>query len=189
MSDIGKTLEAVRRRMNEFIHVAEPREEDWVVLSNLVNPDGTPVEATRGKLVMFLAGIQKEAGPGTAAVPGQPSAVPPPIYVDLYVLLLANFFDASYPEGLGIISKVISFFQQNPSFTHDSLPDLPPEVDRLTWEMTNLDPPSLRSLMGLAGIEYLPSVYYKVRMLPFASGAVQHQEPGVQGSQPPGDPG
>lgn len=172
MSDIRRTLEAVRRRMNEFIRAVEPGQEDWVVLSNLVNPDGTPVEAARGKLVMFLAGIEKETVGSTAAEQGRTSAVPPPLYVDLYVLLLANFYDAGYADGLGMISLAISFFQQNPSFTPASLPDLPPAVDRLSWEMTNLDLPSLRSLMRIAGIEYLPSVYYRVRLLPFQSGAL-----------------
>lgn len=190
MSDIRQTLEAVRQRMNEFVRAAEPRQEDWVVLSNLVDPDGKAVEATRGKLVMFLAGIQKESTVSTynGAVPSGDgfAVVPPPLYVDLYVLLLANFYDANYADGLGMISLAISFFQQNPSFTPDTLPDLPPGVDRLSWEMTNLDPLNLSYLMGIAGVKYLPSAYYKVRLIPFQSGAIQRQESGVQGAQAPG---
>jgi hypothetical protein len=190
MSDVRRTLEAVRQRMNEFIRAAEPRQEDWVVLSNLVDPDGTAVEATRGKLVMFLAAIQKESMVSTynAAVPSGDGfvIVPPPLYVNLYVLLLANFYDANYAEGLGMISLAISFFQQHPSFTPDTLPDLPPGVDRLSWEMSNLDPVELSYVMGIAGVKYLPSAYYKVRLLPFQSGAIQRREPGVRGAQVPG---
>jgi hypothetical protein len=190
MSDIRQTLEAVRQRMNEFIRAAEPRGEDWVVLSNLVDPDGKAVEATRGKLVMFLAGIQKESMVSTynGAVPSGDgfAVVPPPLYVDLYVLLMANFYDANYADGLGMISLAISFFQQYPSFTPDTLPALPPGVDRLSWEMTNLDPLNLSYLMGIAGVKYLPSAYYKVRLIPFQSGAIQRQESGVQGAQAPG---
>lgn len=190
MSDIRQTLEAVRVRMNEFIRAAEPRTEDWVVLSNLVDPDGKAVESTRGKLVMFLAGIQKESMVSTynGAVPSGDgfAIVPPPLYVDLYVLLLANFYDANYADGLGMISLAISFFQQYPSFTPATLPDLPPDVDRLSWEMTNLDPLNLSYLMGIAGVKYLPSAYYKVRLLPFQSGAMLTLAPGVKGAQAPG---
>jgi hypothetical protein len=194
MSDIRVTLELVRRRLNEFIRAEEPRGgEEWVVLSNLVDPDGSPVESARNKLVMFLAGIQKETmvSTYTAAVPSgdnQFSIVPPPLYVNLYVLLMANFYDANYAEGLGMITRAIRFFQQYPAFTHDSLPGLPDEVTRLTWDMANLDPVNLNYLMGVAGVKYLPSVYYRVRLLPFQSAAVQRQEPGVQGTQTPTDP-
>jgi hypothetical protein len=59
-------------------------------------------------------------------------------------------------------------------------------VDRLSWEMTNLDPLNLSYLMGIAGVKYLPSAYYKVRLIPFQSGAIQRQESGVQGAQAPG---
>lgn len=191
MSDIKNTLEAVRERMNEFIRAAEPRREDWVVLSNLVDPDGKPVENVRGKLVMFLAGIQKETMISTynGAVPAGNgfSVIPPPLYVDLYVLMVANFYDANYAEGLRMISLAISFFQQYPSFTPATLPQLPAEIERLSWEMTNLDPLNLSYLLGIAGIKYLPCVYYKVRLLPFQTGAVQRQEPGVRGAQVPGD--
>lgn len=190
MSDIRTTLQAVCQRMNEFIRAAEPRPEDWVVLSNLVDPDGKPVEATRGKLVMFLAGIQKESLVSTynGAVPaGEGFAiVPPPLYVDLYVLLLANFYDANYADGLGMISLAISFFQQYPSFTPVTLPGLPADVDRLSWEMTNLDPLNLSYLMGIAGVKYLPSAYYKVRLLPFQSGGMVAQASPVRGAQAPG---
>jgi hypothetical protein len=193
MSDIRATLEAVRKRLNEFMHAAEPRQEDWVVLSNLVDAEGKPVERAQNRLVMFLAGIQKESmvSTYTAAVPAGNtsfSIVAPPLYVDLYVLLMANFQDAGYSEGLRVISLGISFFQQNPSFTPDTLPDLPEEVDRLTWDMTNLDAPGMHFLMGLAGTKYLPSVYYRVRLLPFQTGAVQRQEPAVEGMQTPGEP-
>jgi hypothetical protein len=193
MSDIRATLEAVRQRLNEWINALENRLEPWVVVSNLVDPEGKPVEAVHDTLVMFLAGIQKEAmvSTYTAAVPSgdnnEYSIVAPPLYVDLYVWVIANFYDPNYAEGLGMISLAISFFQQNPVFTPATLPDLPPGVDRLTWEMTNLDPLNLSYLMGIAGVKYLPSAYYKVRMIPFIGGAVQRQEPGVAGIQTPGD--
>ena len=122
MSDIRVTLELVRQRLNEFLQAAEPRPEEWAVLSNLVDPEGKPYDGARNRLVMFLANVQKETIVSTATglVPsgdGSYAVVAPPQYVTLYVLVLANFYDAAYAEGLGVLSMAIRFFQQNPSFT------------------------------------------------------------------------
>lgn len=194
MSDIRATLEAVRQRMNEFMQAAMPRPgEEWVVLSNLVDAEGKAYDGARNRVVMFLANVQKETTISTArgmvpAGDSQYSQVAPPLYVDLYVLVTANFYDAGYTEGLTALTQAISFFQQNPWFTPATLPGLPPGVDKLTWEMANLEPMGLSYVMGLAGIKYLPSAYYKVRMLPFQGGATQAQLPAVQGVQATGAP-
>jgi hypothetical protein len=176
MSNIRIPLELVRARLNEFINAAEPRGSEWVVLSNLVDPAGVPVQGAADRLVMYLAGIEKEtlvstSGAAVAAAAAGASLVPPPLYVQLRVLLMANFSGPSYAEGLGVIAHAISFFQQNPSFTPETLPGLPPEVERLTWNLSSLDPADLRCLMGLAGVKYLPAVCYQVGLLPFRSGA------------------
>src|SRR5436853_173538 len=116
---------------------------------------------------MFLANIQHETAISTynSTVPAKSGGgyvvVTPPLYIDLFVLFYANFLNNNYREGLGIISRTISFFQQNPWFTHANLPDLDPIIDKLTLEMTNLDVTDLNYLMGLMGTKYLPSVYYK----------------------------
>jgi hypothetical protein len=194
VSDIRATLEAVRQRLNEFLQAAEPRPEEWVVLSNLVDPEGKAYDGARNRLVMFLANVQKETVVSTASglVPAGDShyaVVAPSLYLNLYVLVFANFYDAGYTEGLGVLSLAISFFQRNPSFTPRSLPALPEGVDRLSWEMTSLDPAGLNYLIGLAGVKYLPSVVYKVRLLAFQSDASQGHTPAVQGVQSPGRPG
>jgi hypothetical protein len=107
-----------------------------------------------------------QSGPVEA---GRVGVVAPPLYVDLFVLFYANFADRNYIEGLTMISRVIAFFQQNPVFTRDNLPDLDPVIDKLRFEFTNLDLGSLNHLMGNLGVKYLPSAYYKVSMIPFQS--------------------
>ena len=193
MSDIRGTLEAVRQRLNEFLQAAEPRPEEWAVLSNLVDPEGKAYDGARNRLVLFVANVQKETVISTSrgivpAGDNHYAVVAPPLYVNLHVLVFANFYDAGYTEGLGVLSLAIGFFQQNPAFTPSTLPALPAGVDRLTWEMESLAPADLSYLVGLAGVKYLPSVVYKVRLLPFHSAAVRAQAPAVQGLQSPGRP-
>ena len=165
MSEIRGALEAIRSRLNEFFAVADPRPGGWVILSNVCDQNGEPYAAAKDKLVMVLANLQRE----TSA--SKDNLAAPPLYVDLFVLFYANFSDATYSEGLGVISRTLSFFQQNPVFTHETLPGLDPVIDKLTFEMINLDTAELNHLFGMLGVNYLPSVYYKVRMIPFQGGA------------------
>ena len=191
MSEIRGTLEQIQKRLNEFLWSAVPREGDWVILSDLVDPQGNPVPETQDKLVMFLAGIQRETAvstynPNVPVAGNRYAVVAPPLYIDLFILFYANFSGKNYAEGLAAISRTIAFFQQNLWFTHDNLPDLDPRIDKLTFEMTNLDAVDLSYLMGLTGTKYLPTVYYKVRMIPFDSEAIQAEAPAVKGLQAPG---
>lgn len=192
MSAIQTTLELVRQKLNEFFRNTDTKEEDWVILSNIVDHEGQLYEPAKDKVVMFLANIQYETVISTfnrtTPIKGdQYAVVAPPLYIDLFVLFMANFYNKNYADGLGMISRTISFFQQNPWFTHDNLPGLDSVIDKLSFEMTNLEVTDLNYLMGLMGAKYLPTAFYKVRMIPFASDAIQGQVPAAQGVQSPGE--
>lgn len=194
MANIKTTLELVRQKLNESFRNADPREnEDWVILSDIADHEGRLHEEARNKIVMMLVNIQHETvvSTYTSTAPAgnnKYSIVSPPLYIDVFILFFANFYDKNYPEGLEMISRTIGFFQQNLWFTHQSLPGLDPIIDKLTFEITNLDLVDLSYLMGMIGAKYLPSVYYKVRMIPFKGDSIQGEVPAVQGLQAPGEP-
>jgi len=192
MSEIRGALEEVRTRLNDFIAAGDPRPGGWVILSNIYDQNGDPYEGAKDKLVMMLTNIQRENSISTytQSVPVEPSGyaqIAPPLYVDLFVMLYANFSDAMYTEGLGAISRAISFFQQNPVFTQKTLPGIAPHIEKLAFEMTNLDVTQINHLVGMLGANYLPSVYYKVRMIPFQGGAMTAAVPAVSQLQNPSD--
>ena len=165
---IQTTLELIRRKLDEDLIKAGSRNDEWVVLSNIVDHEGNPYEGARDKVVMLLTNIQHETAiRNLPPASGLQNMVSPPLHVDLFVLFLANFQDENYPAGLGMISRTISFFQQSPVLTHDNLPGLDPAIDKLTVELQNLNLEELQSLMVMIGATYLPSVYYKMRMIPF----------------------
>lgn len=186
LSILSNILGQVQGRLNEYCRTAVVAPEDWVVLSNIVEQDGTPLDSVRNKIVMFLANIQHDTtiGSWNPAKPLNSSTygiIPPPLYINLYVLFYANFSGRNYPQGIDMISLVLQFFQANPYFTHDNLPDLPPQVEKIAFEISNLDPMGLNYLMGLAGTKYLPSAYYRVRMIPLSSDTLQQQVPAASG--------
>jgi hypothetical protein len=192
MDLIGKVLELIRQKLDEYFKVADSRAEEWVILSNIVDQEGRMFAAAKDKIVMMLVNIKHETviSTYTAAAKSRTSAyqvVPAPIYIDLYVLFFANFYDDNYRQGLAMISRTISFFQQNPWFNAANMPDLPPAIDRLTMEISNLDLLEVNYLMGLIGAKYLPSIYYKLRMLPFTSEAILGVVSPVEGPASPSE--
>lgn len=187
MDLIRTVLDLIRQKLNESFANADPRREDWVILSNIVEQDGSAAARTKDKIVMVLANIKHETivSTYTAALKTKTNTyaiVAPPLYIDLFVLFYANFFDENYRQGLAMISRTISFFQQNPWFDANNLPGLPPVIDKLAMEITSLDLLEINYLMGMLGVKYLPSVYYKLRLLPFVSDAIASTAPAVSGS-------
>ena len=193
MNLIQGSLTLIRDRLNDYFQVADPSADDWVVLSNVVDQDGRAIESTRNKIVIFLANIQQDTtistwNPAAPVSADRFAILAPPMYINLFVLFFANFSGPNYPQGLGMMSNTIQFFQENPYFDHQTLPDLPAAIDKLAFEFTTLDAVALSYLMGLAGVKYLPSAYYKVRMFPFRSGVLQQQVPAARGYKATGSP-
>lgn len=191
---INKVLELIRTQLNGFFQNIDRPGDDWVILSNVVDHEGRPFEDAKGKIVMFLANITHETTVSTYNSTARAKsgsgfvAVQPPLYINLFVLFFANFYDKQYCDGLQMISRTIGFFQQNPIFTHDTMPDLDASINKLTIEMTNLDLMEVNYLMGALGAKYLPSVFYKLRMIPFAGGAMQAEVPAARGLKTPEAP-
>ena len=52
-----------------------------------------------------------------------------------------------------------------PVFDKHSTPDLDSRIDKLVLDIENLNIQDLSNLWGLLGGRYLPSVYYRVRMV------------------------
>jgi hypothetical protein len=189
MAILQSTLELLRARLDAAFQISDPRSEEWVALTNPVDLDGRVSESARNKIVMALVGLQSEtaigASPSFIPVAGDQFArVAQPLHLNAFVVFFANFTEANYTTGLGMLSRTIAFFQQNPVFTHDRLPGLPAEVDKIALDFVNLDLMQTNHLMGMLGLKYLPSALYKLRMLTFASGVIAGLVPAVRKTRP-----
>jgi hypothetical protein len=187
---IKPSLELIRRRLNSFLATGDPTADNWVVLANLVDHEGRPFGGAENKLVMFVGNVEYDSTIGTPGRTMQRSgaaytAVTAPRYINVWVVFWANFMNERYPDGLDMLSRTISFFQQYPVFTHDSDPQLDAGVARLSMEMMNLDLTQLNYLTSMTGAKYLPMVCYRMRMLPFTSEAVQAVVPVVRATGTP----
>lgn len=156
--------------------------EDVVVVSNLVELDGSVAPSANNKLVLTLVNIEKDTLPfrPQSGVRGRDERLlqsSAPLFVNLYLMMSANFGAANYSEALKYISHAIVFFQQRPMFDQHNSPGLDERIERLALDIENLPIADLNNLWSLLGGRYLPSMYYKVRMIALDAKAVTGQVP------------
>lgn len=177
---IAKTLAQLAVQLNRFLRQNFKLTEDIALVSNLNEADGSACTHANNKLVLFLVGIEKESAsrqnPSLLDTGFSRSAnSAPALHLNLYVMLAANFNGANYTDALTLLSASISFFQRNPLFTQQNLPELDPAIERLVLDMENLNIQDASNLWGMLSGKYLPSVLYKVRMVSFDGADIYSQ--------------
>jgi len=173
---IAKALNFVTDELNSFLERNTPARKTMAKLSGLVTPDGVVSVAENNTLVISVVNIAEEA-----SVANQPHITrqqndlvkkAPPVYLNIYVLISALFNEDQYARGLEWLSLAIGFFQQNAHFNaaHTAMPL---GIDKLSFELVNLDVDNMSRFWGALGARYQPSVIYKMRMLTIDSEAVE----------------
>ncbi|CAL1518621.1 DUF4255 domain-containing protein [Chitinophaga sp. MM2321] len=159
--------------------------EDKVILSGLVNQDGSIAVQGENKMVVTLINVEKEttgisaAGTRTGAA-GTSSA--PKVSINLYVLFTAYFSSNNYAEALHFLSFTIAFFQSKNVFTHADTPTLSSGINKLVFEMESPGAEKLNNIWATLGAKYMPSVLYKVRMLNFDESIIKEYRPVIAGT-------
>jgi len=174
----------ITSQLNQFLKRSFDLTENMVVMSNVAEQDGTVAPDVSNKLVVFLVNVEKEVthgrGLGSNFAESWTSSYPS-LFLNLYVMVAANFNGANYQEGLKYLSNAISFFQRQPVFDHHQTPDMDRRISKLVLEIENLSIQDLSSLWGMLSGHYQPSVLYKVRMISFAAGDVLSEVAPIKG--------
>lgn len=189
---IRNALETISGLANAYLENLDRRGDAWISLTSLVDHNGTLNQGARDKIVMCVYNITRETTISTyqSTLSGgrksDPAAglaiVGPPLFVDIHLMFMANFTEKNYSDGLAALSRLIGYFQQTPFFDPANAPTLDPTFDKLTLEFENLSPVDVNYVMSMLGTRYLPSAFYKLRMIPFASTAMQGRAYAVGGS-------
>lgn len=165
---IYDVLELVRDFTDTALRQQDQRDDHWVILSNLVNHDGSPALNTENKVVLTLAGLEQEKLVMTYRNDNAFQVVGPPVYLDLLVVFYANFSGREYASGLNAIASIIALFQKNPMFGAQGPLRLPQSMDKLSMELQSPANGELNALLDRLGVKYLPMVCYKLRVLTFS---------------------
>lgn len=162
---IADAVEFVRREVRDHLGVAD----DEVVINSArkltegSNPPGAYIS---------LVNVQEETTlrnlPHVERRGGQSQYLEPPIYLNLHLLFAFEFL--TYAASLTHLSKTVELFQTKRWFAEatqtgaDANP-FPPTLEKLVFEMVNMNFEELNNLWGVLGGSYFPSVVYKVRMV------------------------
>lgn len=166
---LDKALKLIAKRLKNHLNNRFDLEENVVELASPIAPDGVmPVEAN-DKLLVFLANVTKDTlprtGGGYAAVAEGQFSKSQPLHLNLHIFVAANFRTQRYEDALAFLSAAILCIQEASIIDRSIEPDMPAEIDRLILEIENTDMNAASNLWGIMGGKYLPSVFYKVRML------------------------
>jgi hypothetical protein len=181
---IDTAINHIASNVNQHLMRTFGLNEDVVVVSNILEQDGTVATHVNNKIVVSLVNIEKENLPlnnvGHAPATAMRRTVSnPPIYVNLYLMFASYFSGSNYQEGLKFISNTIHYLQGQNVFDQHNSPELDRKISKLVMDIHNLDITDLSNLWGVLSGKYLPSVLYKVRMVTVDAGAVKDQTPSV----------
>lgn len=181
---IDSTISHVASSLNQYLRRKFDLSEDIAVVSNIVDQDGSVMPDINNKIVIFLVNLEQETARGlfscnTSRSAAQDAGSYPPVHLNMYLMFSANFNGNNYMEALKFLSCVISYFQRHPIFIHHNSPDLEKEVNKLVFDIENLNMKDLSSLWSVINGKYLPSILYKVRMITYEAKDVKAQPPPV----------
>ena len=179
-------LEFLTEELNLYMKVKDPANFgnlDSVILSGLMNPDGTfAIPTDQGndnmKVILTLINLEEdriaESQLSYQKINSQIQVINPPVNINAYVLF--SVYASNYPTALRLLSNVIAFFQSNSVFTTEKYPHLNAKVEEdKPWEkigklLVNLYGTTLEqqnNLWAALGAKYMPNVIYKIRTMSF----------------------
>jgi hypothetical protein len=187
---INNILTSVRDELESSLQVSSPRDAKWVTIMNVAESEDSAQESLAEKIIMSVASIQNDASMG-AYKPhhkggGESYAISSaPLFLDVYVVFTSCFKGANYIAGLALLSRIVSYFQENPVFGSRLAPEIADEMGRLAIEYVSLDLAQSNNLATWMGLKGQPFLVYRLRRLPFDGPAVLGLAPTVRRTPPP----
>ena len=176
---IQEALSCLVDEINSFFKSKLKITEDKVVLSGLLNADGSIAIREENKIVVTLVNVEKETASQNGVVPH----TSPPLNINLYVLFSAYFAAANYHEALRFLSFIMGYLQQKNVFNRSNTPQLDGAIEKLVFEMENLTTEKMNNVWAALGAKYMPSVMYKMRMLTIDGSIIREFRPEISGIQ------
>lgn len=177
---IEAAIQTVTQKLNSFLRFELDLSEDVVILSNVLEQDGSMAPNVENKITVFVINVEKDTTPETGRTPQANSSnrVPlyfSPVFINIYLVFACNFSGKNYAESLKFLSHTICFFQRHPVWDHQNTPEMDKRIDKLCIEIENLDIKDLSNLWGVISSKYMPSVIYKIRTFEISSVALKER--------------
>ena len=108
--------------LNKEIKMTYGINDERVIVGSLINPDGTVTENIENKIILSIINLEHETTVKSMQSYTRENGnsfikKAPPVHLNLYVLVSANYDSGNYLEALKMLSSVIGVFQANTYFT------------------------------------------------------------------------
>jgi hypothetical protein len=162
---IDAAIDFVRKETARYLKL----DDDLVIINSarkLVD------ESNGGGVYISLVNVQEEATlrnqPHTERRLGVTHYREPPVFLNLYLLFAFNA--ETYSKSLLQLSGLVELFQNQRWFSSEtqSAPGataFPDGLDKVVFEMVNMNFEELNNLWGVLGGSYFPSVVYRMRLI------------------------
>ncbi len=177
---IHNVISSINRDINVFLKSRFGLIEDKLLVSQLLNQDGSIAFTGENKVICSLINVEQEKvhlNMGGSASP----KMNPPVNLNLYLLYSAYFTSQNYDEAFKFLTAIIAFFQRKKVFTPHNTPALSEKIDKISFEIVSLDFSELSNLWATLGAKYMPSIIYKVRMLSIDENVIVEDVPIITG--------
>lgn len=181
---IFEALSCIIDEINQHFRNKLKISEEKVILSGIVNQDGSIAVQGENKLLATLINIENDTigrSNGESNTPRMLANVSSGININLYILFSAYFTGSNYPESLKFLSFIIAFFQNKSVFDRSNTPNMDNGIEKLIFKMENVGIERLNNLWATLGAKYMPSVMYKMRMLTFDDSIIREYRPVISG--------
>jgi len=176
---IQEALSCLVDEINGYCRSRLKINEDKVILSGIMNADGTTAMRGENKVLVTLVNIEKDAVSHSGVVPHTSS----PLNINIYILFSACFAAANYPEALRFLSFIMGYLQQKSVFNRANTPRLDAAIEKLIFEMESLTLDKMNHVWAMLGAKYMPSVMYRMRMLTIDGSIIREFRPEISGIQ------
>jgi hypothetical protein len=184
---IDITLTYLRDLLNQHLKNNFALTENKVVLSNLVENDGSSSRDVEDKVVLFLIQLDEESSlknsSGRGGMTGGGFAERnAPLFLNLHIFFCTNFKGQNYVEGLNYLSAIIRYFQQNRILVPSASLGFSKSIEKLSFELCKLDYDQMSNIWSSIGAKLLPSVMYKVGIVVMDDSPIKKVTPAISGT-------
>lgn len=177
---IHNVMLGLAKDLNTFLKKRLNHPEDVVILSELMNLDGTVAVNTENCVICSLLNIEHDRT-GLNANLGDDTVVQNrPLSLNLYLLFSAFYGPGNYLEALKAISFILIFFQGKQVFTPANTAHLDASVSRIVVDLVNVDLKDLSNFWTALGAKHLPSILFRVRMLALSADTILEEIPDIK---------
>lgn len=169
---IGNTLVFLRSQLDAYLRAELAGGVDEPITDKVTFVEGEkldPLGFKEGAVSLLLIGVEEErllraAEPYVRVQDdGRPRRGQPDLRLILHMLFVARFkqYDSSWEH----LTKVIEYLQSNRRIDRSSHPELPLQIDKLTFELMSQSFSEQSNVWNMLRSSYLPSVLYRVGLV------------------------